>query len=258
MNTREVAKPPFFLSPLTKKRMNSFAEYFKTMYKANAAEQREIHSCPDLIECVQQMGFLPLLESSIDGFCAEGMMAEECRFIQFPDGSWEWPLWQWKSSVLENGNCVYGKFFEKKAGFISLEWWPDFYNWRRSQSPTPAKDSIEDIILGTLRENDSMITKDLRAACGFTGPKMRGKFDAYINRLQMSCHIVTENFVYPTDKHGKEYGFGWALLTTPEKLLGREACLCQHSAEESYRRMADHLIKLLPHAKEKQILKLIK
>lgn len=97
--------------------MNSFAEYFKTMYEANAnaAEQREIHSCPDLIECVQQMGFLPLLESSIDGFCAEGMMAEECRFIQFPDGSWEWPLWQWKSSVLENGNCVYGKFFEKKS-----------------------------------------------------------------------------------------------------------------------------------------------
>ena len=258
MNTREVAKPPFFLSPLTKKRMNSFAEYFKTMYKANAAEQREIHSCPDLIECVQQMGFLPLLESSIDGFCAEGMMAEECRFIQFPDGSWEWPLWQWKSSVLENGNCVYGKFFEKKAGFISLEWWPDFYNWRRSQSPTPAKDSIEDIILSTLREEGSMVARELRAACDFTGKNMRSRFDAYVARLQMSCRIVTEDFVYPTDKHGREYGFGWSLLTTPERLVGKEACHSSLPPEESYRRMVDHMTRLLPNATPQQIAKLLK
>ncbi|MBO5612238.1 MAG: hypothetical protein J5918_06545 [Prevotella sp.] len=236
--------------------MSAFADYF---LRNQEKEQRyEIHSCPELIECIQQVGFLPLLESGIEGFCAESMMAEECRFTEFPDGSWEWPLWQWKGPVVTEGNCVYGKFFSGKAGFVSREWWPDFYNWRRSQSPRPEEGTIEEAILMTLRENGSMITRELRAACGFTGPKMRGKFDAYIKRLQMACYIVTENFVYPTDKHGHEYGFGWSLLTTPELLLGKDASLCHHTPEESYLRMTEHLMRLLPDATEKQIKKILR
>ena len=47
-----------------------------------------IHSCPELMECIQQVGFLPLLDSGIQGYAAESMMAEECRFTQFDDGSW--------------------------------------------------------------------------------------------------------------------------------------------------------------------------
>ena len=236
--------------------MSAFADYF--LRNQEKGQRYEIHSCPELIECIQQVGFLPLLESGIEGFCAEGMMAEECRFTEFPDGSWEWPLWQWKGPVVTEGNCVYGKFFSGKAGFVSREWWPDFYNWRRSQSPRPEEGTIEEAILMTLRENGSMITRELRAACGFTGPKMRGKFDAYIKRLQMACYIVTENFVYPTDKHGHEYGFGWSLLTTPELLLGKDASLCHHTPEESYLRMTEHLMRLLPDATEKQIKKILR
>lgn len=232
-----------------------FDNYFKDMH---ATDRQGIHSCPDLIDCIQKIGFLPLLESGVQGFCAEGMMAEECRFIQFDDGSWEWPLWTWKGTAIKEGNCVYGKFFNGKAGFISLDWWPDFYNWRRSKNPQLEPGSIEEAIVLTLQEQGSMIARELRAACGFTGPKMRGKFDAYVNRLQMSCYLVTEDFVYPIDKHGREYGFGWSLLTTPERLLGRSACLCQRSPEESYQRMAEHLHELLPQATEKQINKMLK
>ena len=122
----------------------------------------------------------------------------------------------------------------------------------------PEEDSIEDIILATLRENGSMITRELRAACGFTGKNMRSKFDAYVSRLQMACYIVTEDFVYPTDKHGREYGFGWSLLTTPETLLGKEACQCDRTPEASLQRMEQHLTQLLPSASEKQIKKLLK
>ena len=204
------------------------------------------------------MGFLPLLESGIRGFAAEDLMAEECRYTEFPDGSWEWPLWQWKGPVVTEGNCVYGKFFAGKAGFISRAWWPDLYNWRRSQRAVPAEGSIESMILDTLREGGSMITRELRAACGFTGPKMRSRFDSYVTRLQMGCYIVTEDFVYPTDKHGHEYGFGWSLLTTPEQLLGKEACQCERTPEKSFQRMAQHLASQLPFATSQQIEKLLK
>ena len=116
----------------------------------------------------------------------------------------------------------------------------------------------EDIILAILREQGSMITRELRAACDFTGKNMRSKFDAYVTRLQMACYIVTEDFVYPVDKHGREYGFGWSLLTTPEQLLGKEACRCDRTPDVSYQLMFDHLKKLLPHATEKQIVKMLR
>ena len=218
----------------------------------------EIHSCPDLIEYVRQVGFLPLLESGIPGYAAESMMAEECRYTEFSDGSWEWPLWRWKGSVIRDGNCLYGKFFANKAGFVSREWWSDLCNWRRSQNPALEKGSVEEMILVTLQEQGSMITRELRAACDFSGKNMRSKFDAYIGRLQMGCHIVTEDFVYPTDKHGKEYGFGWSLLTTPERMIGKDACECDRTPEESFQKMFDHLRHLLPNASEKQIKKLLK
>jgi len=217
----------------------------------------EIHSCPELMALIQQVGFLPLLDSGVRGYSAEDLVDDDCRYVVFPDGGWDWPLWKWKGPIVQEGGCVYGKFFAGKAGFVSRAWWPDLCNWRRSKFPQPAEGSIEETILMTLAENGSLITRELRAACGFTGPNMRGKFDGYITRLQMAARIVTEDFVYPTDKHGREYGWGWSLLTTPEALYGRDACQCERSPEESYQRIFDHLRQLLPEATERQIRKLI-
>lgn len=219
--------------------------------------RQDIYSAAGLMAYIQEVGFLPLLNSGIDGFSAEEVVSDDCRYVVFPDGGWDWPLWKWKGPIVTEGNCVYGKFFDKKAGFISREWWADFYNYRRSKHPVPAEGSIEETILLTLQENGSLITRELRAACGFDGPKMRSKFDSYVTRLQMGCYIVTEDFVYPTDKHGREYGWGWSLLTTPEALYGREACLTKVTPEESFRRMAAHCRQLLPHATDRQIEKLL-
>jgi len=217
----------------------------------------EIYSAAGLIDYIQKVGFLPLLDGGVSGFAAEDVVTDDCRYVVFDDGGWDWPLWKWKGPIVTDGNCVYGKFFDKKAGFISREWWPDFYNYRRSRHPVPAEGSIEDSILATLGEHGSLITRELRAACGFDGPKMRSKFDGYVTHLQMGCYIVTEDFVYPTDKHGREYGWGWSLLTMPEALLGREACRCERTPQESYQRMLAHFRALLPEATEKQIKKLI-
>lgn len=93
-----------------------------------------------------------------------------------------------------------------------------------------------------------MITRDLRKACGFTGTKMRGKFDTYISRLEMGCYIVTEDFVYSKDRHGRDYGWGWSLLTTPEAFLGKDCCHPDRTPEESRRRMERHFQGLFPDA----------
>ena len=221
-------------------------------------KHREIYNSAQLMETIQEIGFLPLLDSGIRGYSAEEMVADDCRYVILPDGGWDWPLWKWKGPIITEGNCVYGKFFAGKAGFISREWWPDICNYRRHLHPVPEEGTIEDTILFTLQEQGPLITRELRAACGFNGPKMRSRFDGYVTRLQAACRVITEDFVYPTDKHGREYGWGWALLTTPELLIGREACLTDRTPDESFQRMAEHLTRLLPTATETQIRKLLK
>ena len=217
----------------------------------------EVYDCPQLMDLIARIGFLPLLAGSIHGFSADELVAPECRYVIKDDGSWDWPLWDWKGPIVTEGHFAYGKFFGGKAGFVTMDWWPDFCNWRRSRHPQPDEESIEGTILAVLQLNGSMITRDLRRACGFDGPKMRSKFDGYVTRLQQACRVVTEDFVYPTDKHGNRYGWGWALLNTPEHLFGHDSCLCDRSSEESRRRIAEHLRSLLPQASEKDISKLI-
>ncbi len=219
--------------------------------------QDKLHSCAELMEYINEIGFLPLLPLGIRGWSAEEVVDEDCQYVQLPEGGFEWPLWDWKGDIIRETGCAYGKFICKKAVFISKEWWPDFCNYRRSKYPYPEPDSIEEAILETLKFNGSMITRDLRKACGFTQPKMRGKFDAYVARLQMGGYIVTEDFVYPRDKHGREYGFGWALLNTPENLFGREACHITRSPEDSKQRIVAHLCKILPVSTDEESCALI-
>ena len=218
----------------------------------------EIHHSAELMELISRIGFLPLLDSGINGFAAEDMVDEDCRYVVLPDGGWDWPLWKWKGEVITVGDHVYGKFFAGKAGFISREWWPDFCNYRRSKHPEPEEGSIEETILLTLAEQGSLITRELRTLCGFTGPKMRSKFDGYVTRLQMATRIVTEDFVYPVDRHNNEYGWGWSLLTTPEQLYGRDAIQCNRTPEESFARICAHMHTVCPYATDAQIQKMLR
>ena len=227
------------------------------IYTKNTTTQA-IHNSVELMELIDRIGFLPLLDSGIRGFSAEDMVDDDCRYVVLDDGGWDWPLWKWKGEVITEGGHVYGKFFAGKAGFISRAWWPDFCNYRRSKHPTPEEGSIEEAILLTLAEHGSLITRELRALCGFDGPKMRSRFDGFVTRLQMATRIVTEDFVYPTDRHGNKYGWGWSLLTTPEQLYGRELCQCSRSPEESFDRICRHLQTICSEATEKQILRMVK
>lgn len=218
----------------------------------------QVYSEAGLMELIVQTGFLPLLDSGIEGYSAEAIVDEDCRYVVFDEGGWDWPLWKWKGPIVREMGCMYGKFFNRKAGFIDREWWPDFCNYRRSKYPRPEEGTIEEAILLTLQEGGSQITRHLRAACGFNGRGMRSKFDSYVTRLQMGTYIVTEDFVYPHDKHGHEYGWGWSLLTTPEMLYGKDVCHTECTPEESFERIFEHLRSLLPEASERQLMNLIK
>ena len=60
----------------------------------------EIYSATGMMELIQKIGFLPLLDSGIEGFSAEDIVAEDCGYVRLPEGGcltvispdWKWQL----------------------------------------------------------------------------------------------------------------------------------------------------------------------
>lgn len=220
--------------------------------------KREITSWQAMESYVLQYGFLPLFINDITGFSIEEHTPSELWFSDTVDGPWEW-----KGPVARSGKCVYGKLFCGKAGFVSMEWFADFANYRRDgydfegwyeDGFAPRKDKY---VYDAIVEHGSLLTKPLKAFCNYKKGGNKG-FDAVITRLQMQTFVNVADFEYMIDRYGKQYGWGMARYTTPEAQFGEGALDCAYSPAESKRRILAHLAKRLPGASEAQIEKLIK
>ena len=74
----------------------------------------EIYSAIGMMELIQKIGFLPLLDSGIEGFSAEDIVAEDCRYVTFPKGGWDWPLWKWKVAIKREQSQACLSFAERE------------------------------------------------------------------------------------------------------------------------------------------------
>lgn len=86
-----------------------------------------IHSVDEAIKYINEFGFLPLFKNEIDGFSLEERTVPEYWWSDNP----EIDPWMWRAIIARRHDIVYGKFFDKKAGFISKKWLPVFANYRR-------------------------------------------------------------------------------------------------------------------------------
>lgn len=216
--------------------------------------------CPDdVAELTEALGFLPFFANGIPGFSVEEHTPRELWFTE-ADGPWEW-----KGPIARTKRCLYGKFFGGKAGFISLEWFPDFANYRRDgfdfdsryESGLASRKDMN--VYGTVSRYGTVLSKKLKSLCGYSKGGEKG-FDGVITRLQMQTYVCVADFEYMRDKYGKQYGWGVARYSTPEELLGYEAVTSAYSREpaESLERILDHLKNVLPEADGARLLKMIK
>ncbi len=213
----------------------------------------------DLIDAVERFGFVPLFRNAVPGFSVEEHVVPEAWF------SGEEGVWEWKGPVIRESGCAYGKFFENKAVFVSREWFPDFANYRRDGYDFDARfdDELASFrdkrLFDLLDASAPVLSKGLKALGDYRKGGEKG-FDTIISRLQAQCYVLISDFVYETDRYGREYGWGVAQYSTPEKLFGgpfREE-VYRRTPEESYARVFDHLREMLPQADEKAIRKLLR
>ena len=209
---------------------------------------------PDaIIQMVHDYGFLPLFKNQIAGFSVEEHTPPQMWFSDEQDGPWEW-----KGPVARSGQCVYGKFFGGKAGFVSREWLPDFANFRRNgydfdvryDEGLAARKDKE--LLDTITLHGALLSKELKRICGYRKGGNTG-FDTAITRLQMQTYVTIADFVYQQDKFGRTYGWGVAQYTTPEAQFGYDYVTSAYDRqpEESMGLIVEHLMKVLGVGEER-------
>ncbi len=220
---------------------------------------KTIHTRQDLIDVIQEYGFVPLFSSCIKGYSVEENVDPQVWFTD-QEGPWEW-----KGQLAVEKICAYGKFFRKGAGFVSLQWWPDFVNYRRDGYDFDARCDeglakyADQSIYNEVVKHKAIQTKELKALCGYTKDGFKG-FDTNIVRLQMQTYLVIRDFPYALDKNGNPYGWGVSEYTTPELHIGRRLTRSAYKRDprESFERMVSFLQKKLPDVPEAQIRKFLK
>ena len=213
----------------------------------------------DLEDAIGEYGIVPYFRCSIPGFSLE----EHCPpRVLFSDG--EEDTWAWKGPVIRETGCAYGKFFEKKAAYVSRELFPDLANYRRDGYDFDARydDGLarfqDKQLFDLLEERAPVLSKELRLAGGYAyggrGQSAEGRkgFDASIARLQEQCYVIISDFVYTLDKQGRPRGWGVAEYTTPERFFGESLRqrVYAREPEESRARLLEHLARLFPQAGE--------
>lgn len=220
-----------------------------------------IYTRQDLIRSVQAFGFLPFFSGPVPGYSIDDAVPTEVWATNQGLGPW-----MWRDEIAHEGDCVYGKFFAGKTGYVSLEWFAHLANYRRDGYDFDARyddgltryedKRIYDLIL----QNGPITASALR---GFAGVE-RGKasrFETVMTRLQMMTYVVPCDFLFPYDAQGeKKYSYGVTVYDVPERWLGEEAVTGEYrtAPQESFRCIQEHLRKVLPTAEEKDILKMIR
>ena len=133
--------------------------------RENYMGEKMIHRIEDIEQMALETGFLPFFYCGIDGLSIEEHTPRELWFSDEQDGPWEW-----KGPLIGMGSLAYGKLYNGKAGFVSLEWLPDLLNYRRSCYRFPYNDA-ESEVFDTVVSHQTMLTKDIKRECGFVRPR---------------------------------------------------------------------------------------
>ena len=224
-----------------------------------------IISAETMLQTIQEMGIVPFFENDIPGYSVEEMTSVDNWFDTQENLSYT--PWDWKIHCVQSGEIAYGKFLQGKAAFATVEWYAELRNYRRAQDKYKP-DEAQRQVLEYLKENGSIGIKEVRLLLGIK----KGAADTIIAKLMQQCRVVTGDITRVYRGPDLHYN-GWqtSSFCTPEALFDKPAVPffaafkaargsdleVNHSPEESFRRLQEHIRTLIPDVTEKQLLKLL-
>ncbi len=170
----------------------------------------------ELIRYINEVGFLPLFKNEIDGFSVEEHTLAESWWSD--DREAEDP-WRWREVLAGSGRVAYGKFFRRKAGFISLAWLPYFVNFRRDGYDF---DSLWEEGKAQYRSKRIM---DLFAdgSSLFSYEIKEKAVEGALTELQMQAYLTVKEFRSRVNRAGQPYGWHIAVYAPAESIWGCDA-----------------------------------
>jgi len=231
------------------------------LYGTRPDDPHRIKDRRQLVEVVNEVGFLPLFKNEIDGFSVE----ERTLGRDWWSGDAEADPWRWREFLPAQGEVAYGKFFDRKAGFVSLAWLPRFANARRDGYDFDAlwddgkaswrSKKLMDLFL----QRDALFSYELKALGGFHkgGEK---NFEGTLAELQMQTYLVIRDFRRRLNRRGEPYGWHIAQYAMPESIWGYQLLSSAYgeAPEASRQAIYAHIRSLYPQASEAHIKKLLR
>lgn len=230
------------------------------MYGVEWDDPECLHTVKDAIKFINDVGFLPLFKNGIPGFSLEERTVPEFWW----SGDTKVDPWEWREIIARSGEVAYGKFFEKKAGFISKKWLPYFANCRRDGYDFDALWDDEKAsrrqkkIMDCFAAEDEIYSNQLKLSAGFGKGGEKG-FDGTVTDLQMKTYLVVKDFRQRKNKKGEYYGWPIAVYSKPEDLWGYDFVTSRYKEAplESGKAIAEHIKDRYPVATKAQIKKLV-
>lgn len=222
-----------------------------------------IHTVDEAIAYINKVVFLPLFKNEIPGFSLEERTASEYWWSK----NLEVDPWEWRAIIARSGNVAYGKFFDKKAGFISKEWLPYFVNYRRDgydfdalwddEKASRRQKKIMDLFAQE-NANAEYYSSEVKQKAGFGKDGEKG-FEGTITDLQMQMYLCVRDFRQRKNKKGEKYGWVIAVYSTLEHVFGYEYVTSAYSEDpvESGKRIVNRIMELYPSVPVDQLSKLL-
>ena len=225
------------------------------------SDPRCLRTPEQLLSLVNEIGFLPLFKNDVPGFSAEERTVPAAWWT----GDERNDPWEWRRIIADSGKAAYGKFFDRKAGFISLDWLPIFANWRRDgydfdslweDDKAPFRQKK---IMDLFRDGGEMYSFDVKRKAGF-GKGGEKNYEGVITDLMMRTYLVVRDFRCRLNRQGAPYGWHVAVYATPETIWGYDfvTSAYREKPEESAAKVLSRVRQYFPDAGEKQLRKILK
>lgn len=221
-----------------------------------------IHNYDDFVKELLHTGF------SLGGENGEGIFTlcdyfgeEVAWHTEQPDTD----PWEWRMRVLtEQKDIAYGKYFFKKSGYITKEWFPYFFAARRGRRELYEEYEEGNVshyarrIYELMEEYKELPLHLLKQYGGF-GREDKSRFDSAVTELQANFYISMCGRDRKRSRTGEEYGWNSTVFCKTEDFF-EEGVLekaKQIPEQEAYDTIKEQVYRLNPVAKPARVKKFI-